>query len=146
MEDGVCVDDEKATSSFWQSAFNGINLLCGVGVLSLPYAFKQSGWAVGLALLLFICAITNYTGRLIGKCMALDPRIHTYSDIGAFAFGNNGRGGSHATCANATFSHLFSAFGRLGTRKHLALAASFVYVTHRSPPLSRAFVSVLRIR
>ena len=71
--------DTAATSSFWQSAFNGINLLCGVGVLSLPYAFKQSGWAVGLALLLFICAITNYTGRLIGKCMALDSRIHTVS-------------------------------------------------------------------
>lgn len=60
-------------------------------MLSLPYAFKQSGWAVGLGLLLFICAITNYTGRLIGKCMALDSRIHTYSDIGAFAFGNEGR-------------------------------------------------------
>jgi hypothetical protein len=34
---------ERATSSSWQAAFNAINILCGVGLLTTPYAMAISG-------------------------------------------------------------------------------------------------------
>eukprot|EP00510_Aplanochytrium_minuta_P007713 CAMPEP_0184039896 /NCGR_PEP_ID=MMETSP0955-20130417/54952_1 /TAXON_ID=627963 /ORGANISM="Aplanochytrium sp, Strain PBS07" /LENGTH=127 /DNA_ID=CAMNT_0026329359 /DNA_START=174 /DNA_END=554 /DNA_ORIENTATION=+ len=33
-----------AKSTFKQATLNGINILAGVGILSLPFAFRQSGW------------------------------------------------------------------------------------------------------
>mmetsp|Transcript_376 Transcript_376/g.445 ORF Transcript_376/g.445 Transcript_376/m.445 type:complete len:480 (+) Transcript_376:210-1649(+) len=80
-----------AKSTFKQATLNGINILAGVGILSLPFAFRQSGWLLGLCLLIYLCMVTNYTGKLIGRCMSLDSRICTYSDLGTFAFGRAGR-------------------------------------------------------
>ena len=40
------------TSTFVQSCLNGVNLLLGVGVLSLPYSMSVSGWWVGAGLLI----------------------------------------------------------------------------------------------
>ncbi|XP_027170413.1 amino acid transporter AVT1C-like [Coffea eugenioides] len=37
-------------SSYGQAVVNGINVLCGVGILSTPYAVKEGGW-VGLSIL-----------------------------------------------------------------------------------------------
>ena len=39
---------------------NALNMITGVSFLGIPFAFKQSGWAVGLLLLIFI-------GYLMGK-------------------------------------------------------------------------------
>lgn len=47
---------ERATSSNWQTAFNAINVLCGVGLLTTPYAMAITGTS---ALLLLI---------VIGEC------------------------------------------------------------------------------
>ncbi|GBG29496.1 Amino acid transporter AVT1D [Hondaea fermentalgiana] len=81
--------DNKSTVA--QATFNGVNVLAGVGTLSLPFAFRQTGWALGLGFLLYLCAMTNFTGKLIGRCMSKDPNIHTYGDIGYAAFGKRGR-------------------------------------------------------
>jgi amino acid permease len=42
---------ERATSSNWQTAFNAINVLCGVGLLTTPYAMAISGTGALLLLL-----------------------------------------------------------------------------------------------
>jgi amino acid permease len=44
---------ERATSSNWQTAFNAINVLCGVGLLTTPYAMAITGTSA-LLLLVFI--------------------------------------------------------------------------------------------
>jgi len=79
------------SSSFQQAFFNGVNTIAGIGVLSLPFAFLQTGYFVGVSFLIYLCLITNYTGKLIGKCMMADTRIRTMGDLGSFAFGARGR-------------------------------------------------------
>ena len=78
------------SATFQQSCFNSINLLLGVGVLSLPYAIKVSGWIIGMSILLMFSLITNYTGKLIGQMM--NRNVRSFPDIGLAAFGRLGQG------------------------------------------------------
>lgn len=78
-------------STLPQSIFNSINAIIGVGLLSLPLAFKMSGWIIGLSILTLTAAVTAHTGKLIGKCMEYDPSIITYSDLAYVAFGARAR-------------------------------------------------------
>ncbi|KAL3581387.1 hypothetical protein D5086_015719 [Populus alba] len=41
-------------SSFGQAVLNGLNVLCGVGILSTPYAAKEGGWLGLIILLVFL--------------------------------------------------------------------------------------------
>ncbi|KAM3340173.1 amino acid transporter AVT1D isoform X2 [Capsicum galapagoense] len=76
--------------SYTQSVLNAINALCGIGILSVPYALKEGGWC-SLFLLLLFGVITFYTGTLLKKCLESSPGIETYPDIGQAAFGLLGR-------------------------------------------------------
>ncbi|OBZ88152.1 Vacuolar amino acid transporter 1 [Choanephora cucurbitarum] len=78
-------------SSFLQSIFNSINILIGVGILSLPLGFKCSGWIISLIVFCFCFGLTNYTAKLLAKCLDKDPNSRTYGDMGAMAFGVRGR-------------------------------------------------------
>ena len=40
---------------------NVLNILSGVGLLSVPYALRKAGW-VGLGVLWLLGIVTNYTG------------------------------------------------------------------------------------
>ncbi|TPX31938.1 hypothetical protein SmJEL517_g04840 [Synchytrium microbalum] len=85
-------------SSFSQSLFNSVNLLAGMGVLTLPYTFKLTGWLVGTGLLITFAATTSHTAVLLAKCLD-HPKVKgpggliglTYGDVGEAAFGLNGR-------------------------------------------------------
>ncbi|KAI7725009.1 hypothetical protein M8C21_026378, partial [Ambrosia artemisiifolia] len=77
-------------SSFSQAVVNGVNLLCGVGLLSTSYAAKQGGWA-GLSVLFIFCVLSFYTGLLLRCCLDSRPGLETYPDIGEAAFGKAGR-------------------------------------------------------
>ena len=78
-------------SSYTQSIFNSINILIGIGILALPLGFKCAGWAIGLSVFVFCCGLTNYTAKLLQKCLDIDPESRTYGDMGALAFGLRGR-------------------------------------------------------
>lgn len=67
-----------------------MNVLCGVGVLSTPYAVKEGGW-LGLSILLIFAVLSYYTGILLRSCLDSQPGIETYPDIGQAAFGRVGR-------------------------------------------------------
>ncbi|GMN51030.1 hypothetical protein TIFTF001_020186 [Ficus carica] len=77
-------------SSYAQAVMNGINVLCGVGILSTPYAAKEGGWA-GLGILFLFAVLSFYTGMLLRHCLDSKPGLETYPDIGFAAFGNPGR-------------------------------------------------------
>ena len=86
---------EERTGSFLECVFNITNMLMGVGILSLPYALKESGWA-GLVVLLAMALITRHTAILLAECQsrirAVDPRwTGSFPDIGEAAFGAPGR-------------------------------------------------------
>ena len=68
----------------------GINVLCGVGILSTPYAMQQGGW-LGLSILLIFAVLSFYTGILLRACLDSKPGLETYPDIGQAAFGAIGR-------------------------------------------------------
>ncbi|XP_047342279.1 amino acid transporter AVT1C-like [Impatiens glandulifera] len=77
-------------SSFSQAVLNGMNVLCGVGILSTPYAVKEGGW-FGLSILLIFAVLSFYTGILLRYCLDSQPGLETYPDIGQAAFGTYGR-------------------------------------------------------
>ncbi|KAG2202494.1 hypothetical protein INT47_013110 [Mucor saturninus] len=78
-------------STFIQSIFNSINVLVGIGVLALPLGFRCAGWFFGSIIFFFCVFATNYTAKLIAKCLDYYPNSTTYGDMGAAAFGHRGR-------------------------------------------------------
>ncbi|KNC96117.1 uncharacterized protein SPPG_08505 [Spizellomyces punctatus DAOM BR117] len=98
-------------STFAQTVFNAVNVLMGIGILSLPFAFRITGWVVGGILLTLCCLMTHHTARLLAKCLDYSsplPQIKvpgeqltlfpsfrrrptTYGDIGELAYGSRGR-------------------------------------------------------
>jgi vesicular inhibitory amino acid transporter len=76
--------------SFGQSLMNGMNVLCGVGILSTPYAIREGGW-LGLLVLFGFSVLSCYTGVLLKRCLESGPGLETYPDIGQAAFGTKGR-------------------------------------------------------
>lgn len=81
----------EGQSTLPQSVFNSINAIIGVGILSLPLAFKMSGWIIGFILLTLTATVTGYTGKLLAKCMDADPSLITYSDLAYISFGTRAR-------------------------------------------------------
>lgn len=67
-----------------------MNVLCGVGILSTPYAIKEGGWA-GISVLFIFAILSLYTGILLRSCLDSQPGLETYPDIGQAAFGTWGR-------------------------------------------------------
>ncbi|KAK1627175.1 hypothetical protein QYE76_001490 [Lolium multiflorum] len=78
----------KCSSS--QSIINGLNVLCGVGILTTCFGIKEAGW-LSLLLLPLLGACSCYTGLLLKRCIDSSPTIETYPDIGQAAFGISGR-------------------------------------------------------
>lgn len=84
-------------SSFVQSVFNAVNVLVGVGILALPLSFRLAGWFYGSLILIFCCLATNYTAKIIVKCLNVNKNMEqdehggTYGDMGQIAFGDRGR-------------------------------------------------------
>ncbi|KAG2184299.1 hypothetical protein INT44_009314 [Umbelopsis vinacea] len=78
-------------SSYMQSVFNSINILIGIGILSLPLGFKCAGWVIGSAVFAFCCGLTMYTAKLLSKCLSRGENSRTYGDMGDAAFGFRGR-------------------------------------------------------
>ncbi|KAF1879161.1 hypothetical protein Lal_00047833 [Lupinus albus] len=78
------------TVTFLRTCLNGINALSGVGILSVPYALASGGW-LSLILLLFISMVTFYSGILIKRCMDMNCKIRTFTNMGEVAFGKIGR-------------------------------------------------------
>lgn len=62
-EDGKVVAVIVGQSTLPQTVFNSVNVLIGVGLLSMPLGLKYSGWIIGMVFLLFSAWVTNYTAK-----------------------------------------------------------------------------------
>lgn len=69
-----------------QTIFNSVNTLVGIGMLSLPYGFKLSGWLLGSILLVGSALSTNLTAKYLGRILRMHPHLLTYGDV-AHEFG-----------------------------------------------------------
>ena len=54
-------EDAAGKVGFSGALMNVLNILSGVGLLSVPYALRKAGW-VGLGVLWLLGIVTNYTG------------------------------------------------------------------------------------
>ncbi|RKO97935.1 hypothetical protein CXG81DRAFT_11749 [Caulochytrium protostelioides] len=104
----------RGSCTLAQTAFNAINMLLGIGVLAMPFAFRIAGWGGGLLLTWLLLAVTRYTALLIGRIMdtaviqRADGRytgVMSYADLGFVAFGRVG----HTLIGSLFMMELFGA-------------------------------------
>ena len=91
QKDGKKIQVVVGQSTLPQTVFNSINVLIGVGLLSLPLGLKQSGWLIGMLFLFFAAMVTRYTGGVLARCLDTDPTLVTFSDLSWKAFGPGAR-------------------------------------------------------
>ena len=87
-DEGVVVAVRRSSTT--QAMANTVNILLGVGTLSVPFALAEAGWS-GLGVLAILGVATNYTGKILIKCQRRSA-CASYEDIGEAAFGRAGRG------------------------------------------------------
>lgn len=90
-EDGHVISVVVGQSTLPQTIFNSVNVLIGVGLLSLPLALKYSGWVVGIAFFIFASLTTQYTAKLLAKCLDVDNSLITFADLAYVSFGHRAR-------------------------------------------------------
>jgi len=90
-EDGTRENLIVGQSTVPQTIFNSVNVLIGVGLLSLPLAMKQAGWLIGLLFLAFAAVTTSYTAKILAKCLDVDRSLITYADLAFISFGHRAR-------------------------------------------------------
>jgi len=71
--------------------YNSVNVLIGVGLLSLPLGIKYSGWVVGGLFFIFSVVSTRYTAKLLAKCLDVDSSLITFADLAYVSFGHSAR-------------------------------------------------------
>ena len=95
------------TSTTLQAMVNSVNVLLGVGLLSMPYALQQGGWA-GLGVLAMLGAITNYTGKALIRCQRsgsrppLPSQSHDASSLTSYGAADPTAASTSASAALAT--------------------------------------------
>ncbi|KAF7133688.1 hypothetical protein CNMCM5793_004986 [Aspergillus hiratsukae] len=90
-DDGTRENVVVGQSTVPQTVFNSVNVLIGVGLLSLPLAMKYAGWLLGLSFLLFAAVTTAYTAKILAKCLNVDRSLVTYADVAYISFGHHAR-------------------------------------------------------
>lgn len=90
-KDGKIITVVAGQSTAPQTIFNSVNVLVGVGLLSLSLGFNYSGWLVGVLMLTFAALSTYYSAGLLAKCMDTDHTLVTYADIAYAAYGPRAR-------------------------------------------------------
>ena len=68
--------ESEPKSSTSESIFNAVNILMGIGILSLPYALKLTGWIIGITLMVLFALATRYTAITVKKCLDVDVPPH----------------------------------------------------------------------
>ncbi|KAK2732482.1 hypothetical protein FQN55_004094 [Onygenales sp. PD_40] len=90
-EDGTKETIVVGQSTVPQTIFNSVNVLIGIGLLSLPLGLRYAGWLIGIPLLIFSAAATAYTAKILAKCMDVDSTLVTYADLAYISFGPHAR-------------------------------------------------------
>ncbi|CAN9273507.1 unnamed protein product [Alternaria alternata] len=90
-EDGHVINVVVGQSTLPQTIFNSVNVLVGVGLLTLPLALKYSGWLIGMLFLAWSAIVTGYTAKLLAKCLDVDGSLITFADLAYVSFGTKAR-------------------------------------------------------
>ncbi|KAJ3131234.1 hypothetical protein HDU90_008650 [Geranomyces variabilis] len=97
------IHDPIPTSDAKHTTLNSINLLMGMGILTLPYAMSLCGWVIGVSLMVVFPILASTTVKLLVQCMEVRetslplvtaPQIvksMSYGDTAETAFGTRGK-------------------------------------------------------
>lgn len=91
QKDGTRVQVVVGRSTLPQTVFNSVNVLIGVGLLSLPLGLKYSGWLLGMMFLFLSAITTRYTAAILAKCLNLNTSLIGFADVAYQAFGERAR-------------------------------------------------------
>lgn len=97
-EDTPLIGNKKPLSSQPKTFANVFIAIVGAGVLGLPYAFKRTGWIMGLLMLFSVATLTTYCMMLLvytrRKLESYDngfAKIASFGDLGFAVCGSVGR-------------------------------------------------------
>jgi vesicular inhibitory amino acid transporter len=91
LQDGTHTSIIVGQSTVPQTVFNSVNVLIGVGLLSLPLGIKYAGWIIGMIFLFLAAVVTQYTAKLLAYVLDVDGSFVNYSDVAFISFGNGTR-------------------------------------------------------
>ncbi|UYV60392.1 SLC38A11 [Cordylochernes scorpioides] len=97
QQDSSTIDEEEEekvpseivkieTSGMYHTIFNFVNSIIGSGVIGIPYALHQSGFGLGLILLVIVAFVTDYSLRIL-VISAIKADAYTYPKVAEVAFG-----------------------------------------------------------
>ena len=89
--DGEIIERIVGESTVPMTIFNSTNVMIGVGILALPLAVHYSGWVIGIAMLTAVAIVTEYTAKLLARCLDTNTASTTYGDVAFLALGSTGR-------------------------------------------------------
>eukprot|EP00474_Spongospora_subterranea_P002232 CRZ02690.1 hypothetical protein [Spongospora subterranea] len=75
-----------SAGSMHSSVFNLSSAALGAGILSVPYAFRESGFILGIGLMVLSAAVTIYSINLL-VCCRDETRLSSYEDLSVYCFG-----------------------------------------------------------
>ena len=87
----------RGACTFVQSTLNTLNLLCGLGILALPFAFSQSGWLCGICMMILFSGAAARSAQMMMACvermqeMEISSKIVTFGDVTEHLLGPIGR-------------------------------------------------------
>lgn len=97
-EDTPLIGKGKPLSSKSKTFANVFIAIVGAGVLGLPYAFKRTGWVMGLLMLFSVAGLTTYCMMLLvhtrRKLESFDngfAKVNSFGDLGFAVCGHFGR-------------------------------------------------------
>jgi len=82
------INEEGCTTP--QASFHMINLLAGLGIMSIPYCFKIGGAIPSVFFLIVLGLTAKYTAKLISKCIEKDNSMNSLAIMGLKLFGKTG--------------------------------------------------------
>ena len=91
QKDGKRIQIVIGQSTLPQTVFNSVNVLIGVGLLSLPLGLNYSGWLIGMIFLVLAAITTRYTAAVLAKCLDVNTSLIGFADIAYQAFGERAR-------------------------------------------------------
>ncbi|WPK26085.1 hypothetical protein PUMCH_003430 [Australozyma saopauloensis] len=71
-----------------QTIFNSVNTLMGIAMLSLPFAFRLTGWVLATVQLCLVAWVTSKTAKILGLILRKNKHLFSYGDI-AYAYGGS---------------------------------------------------------
>jgi Transmembrane amino acid transporter protein len=98
-------ESTTAKTSAREALFNCVNILLGCGVLSIPYALQEGGWAA-FAVLGLMWVSTNYTGKVLIQCQEYYSR--NPNQLPAPGSSIKVREGLMSSCAPSIDSHILA--------------------------------------